>query len=140
MIDAAHARLGSLEMLAALVAVAVIAARPRVRDPQEAGVPSPVAVTLKVYEFGEERTVETTAPLTIGRDSTVQLVLKDPEASRRHVRLETRDGVVYVRDLESSNGTFLNGRKVDNTIEMREGDEIDVGTTRIIVERLRPWT
>lgn len=140
MIDAAHARVGSLEMVVALLAVAIIAARPRLRDAQEAGLLYPVAATLRVIEMGEERTFEGSCPLTIGRDSTVQLVLRDPETSRRHARLETQNGTVFIRDLESSNGTFLNGRRLESTIEVREGDEIDVGTTRLIVESLRSWT
>ena len=140
MIDAAHARVGSLEMVVALLAVAIVAARPRLRDAQEAGLLYPVAATLRVIEMGEERTFEGSCPLTIGRDSTVQLVLRDPETSRRHARLETQNGTVFIRDLESSNGTFLNGRRLESTIEVREGDEIDVGTTRLIVESLRSWT
>jgi adenylate cyclase len=45
-----------------------------------------------------------------------------------------------VRDLGSSNGTFLNGKRLTGAIELREGDEVDVGTTRLRVEKLRPWT
>jgi len=127
-------------MVVALLAVAIYAARPRMRDTQEAGLLYPVAVVLRVVEMGEERTFEGTPPLTIGRDSTVQLVVRDPEASRRHAQLETQNGTVFLRDLESSNGTFVNGRKLESTIELREGDEVDVGTTRLIVESLRPWT
>ena len=140
MIDPSQARIGSIEMVVALLAVAIVAGRPRLRDPQEAGLLAPIAATLRVYEMGEERVLEATCPLTIGRDSAVQLVLKDPEASRRHARLETLNGTVFLRDLESSNGTFLNGRRLESTIELREGDEVDVGTTRIVVEAFRPWT
>jgi len=57
--------------------------------------------------------------------------------SREHARLSSYDGVVYVEDLRSRNGTFLNGRRVTEAIEVREGDEIDVGTTRIVVTSVR---
>jgi pSer/pThr/pTyr-binding forkhead associated (FHA) protein len=140
LIDAVHARVGSIEMVLALLAVAIFAARPRMRDAQEAGLLYPVTATLRIFELGEERTFEGTCPLTIGRDSALQLVLRDPETSRLHARLESQKGTVFLRDLESSNGTFLNGRKLESTIELREGDEVDVGTTRIVVESLRPWT
>lgn len=135
----AHARIGSLEIVAALFAVAIVAARPRVRA-ADAGLLSPVETVLRVVEFGQERIFEGTAPLVIGRDRHAQLVLPDSEVSRRHARLETQNGTVYVRDMGSSNGTFLNGRRLASAIEIREGDAIDVGTTRVIVERLRPWT
>ena len=140
MIDLSQARIGSIEMVVALLAVAIVAARPRAADPQEAGLLAPLAATLTIYEPGKERAFEAICPLTIGRDRTLQLVLEDPEVSRRHARLETQNGTVFLRDLESSNGTFLNGRKLEHTIELREGDEIDIGATRIVVERLRPWT
>ena len=138
--NAAHARVGSLEIVAALFAVAIVAARPRVRVAEEVGVLTPVQAQLRVVEVGNVRQFEGTCPLVIGRGADVQLVLADPEVSRRHARLETQDGTVFLRDLESSNGTFLNGRRLASAIELREGDEVDVGTTRLVVERLRPWT
>ena len=137
--NAAHARIGSLEIVAALFAVAIVAARPRVRA-ADAGLLSPVETVMRVVEFGSERVYEGTAPLVIGRDRDAQLVLPDAEVSRRHARLETQDGTVFLRDLGSSNGTFLNGKRLTSAIELREGDVVDVGTTRLIVERLRPWT
>ena len=140
MIDPSHARIGSIEMVVALLAVAIVAARPRATDPQEAGLLAPMAASLAIYELGEEKRFEAICPLTIGRDRTLQLVLKDPEVSRRHARLDTQNGTVFLRDLESSNGTYLNGRRLEQTIEVRVGDEIDVGNTRIVVEALRPWT
>jgi pSer/pThr/pTyr-binding forkhead associated (FHA) protein len=55
--------------------------------------------------------------------------------------LESENGVPYVRDLESSNGTFLNGRLLDDVVEIRRGDEIDVGTTRLTVRAIEEeWT
>ena len=136
----AQAHVGSLEIVAALFAVAAVAARPRLRDAEEIGVLAPVQARLRVVEFGNVREFEGTCPLVIGRAKDAQLVLSDPEVSRRHARLESQRGTVFLRDLESSNGTFLNGRRLASAIELREGDEVDVGTTRLVVEKLRPWT
>ncbi len=136
----AHAHVGSLEIVAALFAVAVVAGRPRVRAAEEIGALAPVQARLRVLEPGNAREFEGTCPLVIGRAKDAQLVLSDPEVSRRHARLETQRGTVFLRDLGSSNGTFLNGRALTSAIELREGDEVDVGTTRLIVEKLRPWT
>ncbi len=133
-------RIGSLEMLAVLGLVVVVAARPRLAASQELGRLVPVQAVLHIVEMGRERMFEALCPLVIGRDRSATLVLADPEVSRRHARLENQNGVVFVRDLESSNGTFLNGRRIRSAIEVREGDLIDVGTTRIAVEKLQPWT
>ena len=136
----AHMRVGSLEMVAALLAVAIVAARPRNGDAQELGQVRPIRVEVRVLEPRGDRRYEGLSPLTIGRAPEVELVLADPEVSRRHARLETHGKYVYVRDLDSSNGTFLNGRRISSAIEIRPGDEIDIGTTRVVVEQLKPWT
>jgi hypothetical protein len=133
-------RVGSLEMTGALLMVAAVAARPRPRAVQEFGHLAPVQVMLRIIERGVERAFEGLCPLSIGRDQSSQLILADPEVSRRHARLEAHNGDVYLRDLDSRNGTFLNGKRIRGAIELFEGDEVDAGTTRIIVEGLRPWT
>lgn len=132
-------RIGTLEITAALLAVAAVAARPRVRAAAEIGRLLPMRVSLEVVEVAGNRDYEGRPPFEVGRGRELDLVLRDPEASRRHARFESRDGVVYVNDLRSSNGTFLNGRRIDDSIEVREGDSIDVGTTRLLVKAVRPW-
>ena len=126
-------RIGSLEMTAALAIVAVLAARPRVRAASEIGALSPMQVDFEVFERGDHRTLRLRPPFEMGRDKAAELVLRDPEVSRRHAHFESQQGVVYVNDLTSRNGTFLNGRRVTEAIEVRNGDEIDVGTTRLVV-------
>ncbi len=136
----AHLRVGTLEIVAALLAVAVVAAKPRLRPEAEIGALVPTTLQLRILEPGGARAVEALAPVTIGRDPEAGVFLGDPEVSRSHARLETQRGVIFLRDLESRNGTFLNGKRINSPIEVREGDEIDVGTTRMIVDRLAPWT
>jgi hypothetical protein len=142
-------RIGSLEILAALSLFGVIAARMR---PAEKG-PSPALdVHLRVRESAagggaaRDLTVgldaESPARL-IGRSRDADIALADPEVSRRHARFELVHGVVYLSDLGSSNGTFLNGKPVEHEgIEVRPGDDIDVGNTRISVIGTGPasWT
>lgn len=136
----AHMRVGSLEIMTALLAVAVVAARPRGGDAQEAGLLHPIRLRLRIREKGVERGFEGVCPLTIGRSAELEVPIHDEEVSRQHARLETHGRVAYVRDLQSRNGTFLNGHRVGRAIEIRPGDEIDIGTTRLIVEELNPWT
>ena len=63
----------------------------------------------------------------------------DPEVSRIHARFESQGGIVYASDAGSSNGTFLNGRRLDGAIELRPGDAIDVGATRITFVGSGSW-
>jgi len=131
-------RIGSLEITAALALVAVLSARLPARTAAEIGRMTPVRLGLEILERGVKRSFEGRPPLEIGRDRGTEIVLRDPEVSRRHARFESQDGVVFVEDRKSSNGTFLNGRRVTEAIEVRQGDEIDVGATRIFVRTVRP--
>ncbi len=131
-------RVGSLEITVALALVAVLAGRPRVRTAAEIGSVTPMQLGLEIRERGGVRAFAGRPPLEIGRDKSTDIVVHDPEVSRRHARFGSHEGVVYLEDLKSSNGTFLNGRRVVETIEVRPGDEIDVGTTRIAVSSVRP--
>jgi hypothetical protein len=60
--------------------------------------------------------------VTVGRAPDCDCVLNDPTVSRSHARLGMRDGRWYVRDLHSSNGTWVNGRRVVEDVEVEPGD------------------
>jgi pSer/pThr/pTyr-binding forkhead associated (FHA) protein len=131
-------RIGTLEITAALALVALFAARSRVRAAADVGALTPMQLDLEIRERGAPRSVQVRPPVVLGRTRDSDVVLRDPEVSRRHLRFDSRSGVVYAEDLASSNGTFLNGRRLSEPIEIREGDEIDVGTTRLVVTSVRP--
>jgi hypothetical protein len=135
----AQMRVGSVEIVASLIAVALAAASPRIRTAAEAGRLMSMRVRLEIFERGESRWYEGRPPFEVGRSREADVVLHDPEVSRRHARFESRNGVVFVDDLSSRNGTFLNGRRVEESIEVREGDAVDVGTTRMMVRTVAPW-
>jgi len=69
-------------------------------------------------------------PVTIGRDSSNDIVLDDEEVSRFHVRIKKRGRLYVIEDLESRNGTWLNGDKILNAI-IQNGDKILVGVTEM---------
>ena len=133
----AQMRIGSAEIVATLFAVAWVVSRPRANGEGEPIRTAPVTMRLRVVAFGGTWQFEGTTPLVVGRASEADVVVNDAEVSRRHARFQSERGIVYVQDLESRNGTFLNGRAVHGAIEVRRGDEIDVGTTRLVVEDLR---
>jgi hypothetical protein len=71
--------------------------------------------------------------LVVGRDAACELSLLDPRVSRRHLALEvTSEGAVRFSDLGSSNGTYVNGRRVaDGTL--RCGDVVLLGDSELVV-------
>ena len=69
--------------------------------------------------------------LLIGRVAGCDVVIADAKASRRHARIVFEGGVAEVEDLESSNGTLLNGKPVQRRM-LRHGDEIRIGTTLLV--------
>jgi pSer/pThr/pTyr-binding forkhead associated (FHA) protein len=68
----------------------------------------------------------TQASVLIGRHSTADVRLPLPEVSRRHCRLIFADGRWQLFDLNSLNGVFLNGEKVQQAI-LRHRDELRIG-------------
>lgn len=67
--------------------------------------------------------------LTVGRAAGCQITLDDTFASQMHARVFRRDGQLYVDDLGSTNGTWLNREKVTGPREMERGDHLQVGNT-----------
>ena len=63
----------------------------------------------------------------IGRDPECQLRPASPAISKRHCALLVREGKVYLRDFDSTNGTFINGQPVKGEAEVHDGDQINVG-------------
>jgi FHA domain len=77
--------------------------------------------------------------LTVGREPTCDVRLDDPHVSRTHAALERRGGTVYVQDLGSSGGTFVNGNPAAST-ELHQGDVITFATVRARFEAAPPVT
>jgi FHA domain len=75
------------------------------------------------------------APVTVGRGGQNDLALTGDEfASARHARIEVRGDGVWVQDLESTNGTYVNGSRVAGAQRLDAGDVLRVGETDLRVE------
>ncbi|MFL5915195.1 MAG: FHA domain-containing protein [Gaiellaceae bacterium] len=75
------------------------------------------------------------APVTVGRGGQNDLVLNGDEfASARHARIEARGDGVWVQDLDSTNGTYVNGARVVGAQRVNAGDVVRVGDTDLVVE------
>ena len=76
--------------------------------------------------------VELPQMLTIGRSTANQLVLDDQRASRKHAEIRRVDEAQYcLLDLGSSNGTWLNGRRITGRYDLMDGDQIVIGDVRL---------
>ena len=67
--------------------------------------------------------------VVLGRDPSVGIVLDDPEVSRRHVSMSTEDDRIEVKDLDSMNGTWIAGERIEAPSYVSEGDKVRVGHT-----------
>jgi pSer/pThr/pTyr-binding forkhead associated (FHA) protein len=103
------------------------------------GAPARTTVRLVVQrspslEEGGEFPVDS-APVTVGRGGQNDLVLSgDDFASARHARIERRGDGVWVQDLDSTNGTYVNGTRVAGAQRLDTGDLLRVGETDLRVE------
>ncbi|MFH1278478.1 MAG: GGDEF domain-containing protein [Candidatus Eisenbacteria bacterium] len=97
------------------------------------GEPPPRQAYLTVIHGGGAtlgRSVAVEDAITAGRDDSCDLVLLDPGVSRRHLRVRRGDeGVYFLEDLNSTNGTALGSRPVEGAVPLREGDKIFAGDT-----------
>jgi len=77
------------------------------------------------------------AVTTLGRDVNNAIVVDDPFASSEHAVLTFRGRAWYVEDLESTNGTYVNGVPVERVAAVGFGDELQVGEVRFRLDRGR---
>ena len=81
------------------------------------------------------RSFDLNGELTVGRAAGCQVALEDNYVSQLHARVFTRDGGVWVEDLGSTNGTYLNDQRVSAPLALRRGDQLKVGSTVMELKR-----
>ena len=69
---------------------------------------------------------------TLGRSSKADMHVNDVGISRKHAQLVTWGEDVFIDDLDSANGTYLNGTRVDRRQQLQDGDKITLGSTTIL--------
>ena len=82
---------------------------------------------------GGRRVPVSDQPVVIGRLPECDVVLNDPNVSRRHAEVVRQGDEIVLRDLGSTNGVKVNGTRVQSTI-LYNGDEISIGTSRLVLE------
>lgn len=79
-------------------------------------------------QSSREQQVEVDEFLTIGRDSSNHIVLEDAFVSSRHARIERKPNGFLLRDIQSRNGTFINGARIFSAL-LNDGDRVRIGET-----------
>jgi pSer/pThr/pTyr-binding forkhead associated (FHA) protein len=85
--------------------------------------PEPDRVTFRIPEG---------AVKTIGRSTGAEFMVDAALVSRLHCQVSAKAGALHVKDLESTNGTFVNGKRVTSA-ELRDGDRLSVGRMELRV-------
>jgi pSer/pThr/pTyr-binding forkhead associated (FHA) protein len=80
------------------------------------------------------RTVLSGARVVMGRSRDCDIVIDDPNVSRRHAELRRQGDTWMVADLGSTNGVKVNGRRVEHAV-LKPGDEITLGLSRLSFEQ-----
>jgi FHA domain len=86
-------------------------------------------IAAKGHEAGREFDVRAGARL--GRAQTSEVSLEDSYASAAHARVYPRDGAMFIEDLGSTNGTYVNGRELTRPLQLAEGDTVRIGDTEL---------
>ncbi len=68
------------------------------------------------------------AVISVGRAAENDMVVEEPHISGFHARFVQRDGRVFIEDLGSTNGTFVNGKRVKTPMQLTTGDVLQFGT------------
>lgn len=79
----------------------------------------------------EEHTeLHTNSSYTIGREEENSIVINDIQVSRKHLKISSNDKDFYIEDLDSTNGTWINEKKITKTVKLRHGDQINLGKSK----------
>ncbi len=108
------------------------------RDDRPGSVPMPVHLIVVKGQSAGTKIPITQPQFLIGRDARCHLRPRSPVVSKWHCAIITREDGVYVRDLNSLNGTFLNSSRVTGEVRVQSGDILRVGPLAFAFEISSP--
>lgn len=111
-------------------------AAPRPTKPASArGGKAPTSLVVHAPEARKPKTYRLAGTLEIGRAEACKVRLDDTYASQHHARLSPSDGAWTVEDLGSTNGTYLNDRRLQTAVQVHAGDVLKIGNTVLELRR-----
>ncbi len=84
-----------------------------------------------VLELNGQRYSINSPSIVLGRSSEADILVDDTGVSRRHLEIRAQDGRVYAVDLGSTNGSYVNGQRVNGQMELSDGSMITMGRSRL---------
>jgi len=90
-----------------------------------------MTICITSHDSSRERTIGEGSAISVGRLRDCDICIPEREVSRRHATLSCRGGSLFVKDDGSHFGTFLNGLRIQEECEVKEGDEVRIGSTAI---------
>jgi len=135
MLDPVTIRWESLAVVAGALALGAWSLRSLQPAPEPKGSEAPAKLVLEVFRPGREaETIAVEDGCRIGRGRDCAIALDDSAVSKWHARLHFDGRRASVEDLDSTNGTLVNGRRIEGgaTVQLRRGDEIAAGAHRMI--------
>ena len=93
-------------------------------------------ITVSITAISGPRTglsfqLEPNTAITLGRSSEAGIQVVDTGISRTHIRMRFDGASVFVEDLTSANGTYVNGTKLSGKIEIKNGDQVSIGVSTV---------
>ena len=79
--------------------------------------------------------VDILGPVVVGRSPSSDIVVDEPFVSATHARFSLQGPALVLEDLESTNGTMVNGHLIGQPVTLRDGDEVQIGDTVMRVSR-----
>lgn len=95
---------------------------------------------MNAFSFkGQDREIELReGDIVLGRSSECGVLLDSETVSRKHARVSVREGSVFIEDLGSRNGTFVNGKQVVEQVQIKAGDSVQFGDVRFELFQAQP--
>ena len=108
--------------------------RPKPDEIEEAQRAAEVVPELVALTVNGKRHEVTKRRMVMGRSRECDIQLADPNVSRRHAELRQEDATYWIVDLDSTNGTEVNGERTSRS-KLEDGDRITIGSTDVVFER-----
>jgi pSer/pThr/pTyr-binding forkhead associated (FHA) protein len=70
--------------------------------------------------------------LVVGRDEGCPIQIIDDRVSRKHVQIRVQGAGHVMLDMNSANGTWVNGRQVSAEVELEDSDEVEIGSSKLV--------